>query len=279
MCRWIAYRGRDIALEDYVTVPEHSLTAQSLAALESTASTNGDGFGLGWYGKHPEPGVYHETRPAWSDENLRYLCRHLHSHLFFAHVRAATGTAVTRQNCHPFASGHWMFMHNGFIGSWNRLRRKVENLIPDALYPSRTGTTDSEAVFLAMMGAGLEADPLAAAEATISRLRAMVNEDGHRERLRFTSALTNGRDLYAFRLSENDSANSLYFREESGEVVVVSEPLDRSGTWNQVPENHVLVATHGRAAEIRPFSLAVPNHSAKERTQPMRVVARNRQRN
>jgi len=273
MCRWIAYRGRDIPLEDYVTVPEHSLTAQSLAALESTASTNGDGFGLGWYGAHPEPGLYHETRPAWSDENLRYLCRHLHSHLFFAHVRAATGTAVTRQNCHPFASGRWMFMHNGFVGSWNRLRRKVESLIPDALYPSRIGTTDSEAVFLAIMGAGLEADPIAAAEATLRRICTLVNEDGRRERLRFTSALTNGRDLYAFRFAENDAPNSLYFREESDEVVVVSEPLDRTGRWTQVPPNHVLVARQGSAAEIHPFS---PGASVvgKERTQSMRVVGR-----
>jgi glutamine amidotransferase len=272
MCRWIAYRGLDIPLEDYVTVPEHSLTAQSLAALESTASTNGDGFGLGWYGAHPEPGLYHETRPAWSDENLRYLCRHLHSHLFFAHVRAATGTAVTRQNCHPFASGRWMFMHNGFVGSWNRLRRKVEGLIPDALYPSRIGTTDSEAVFLAILGAGLDSDPIAASEATLRRICTLVNEDGHRERLRFTSALSNGRDLYAFRFAENDTSNSLYFREESDQVVVVSEPLDRTGTWTQVPENHVLVAKRGQAAEILPFSPAAP--AAKERTQSMRVVGR-----
>ena len=126
MCRWIAYRGETTAFEHYVTEPEHSLVTQSLRALEATTGTNGDGFGLGWYGDHPEPGLYREVRPAWSDENLRYLCRHLHSHLFFAHVRAATGTAVTRQNCHPFACGRWMFMHNGFIGSWNRLRRKVE---------------------------------------------------------------------------------------------------------------------------------------------------------
>jgi glutamine amidotransferase len=273
MCRWIAYRGRDIALEDYVTVPEHSLTAQSLRALESAASTNGDGFGLGWYGTHPEPGLYHETRPAWSDENLRYLCRHLHSHLFFAHVRAATGTAVTRQNCHPFASGRWMFMHNGFVGSWNRLRRKVENLIPDAIYPSRVGTTDSEAMFLAILGAGLESKPLAAAEVTLRRICALVNEDGHREGLRFTSALTNGRDLYAFRFAENDTSNSLYFREESDEVVVVSEPLDRTGTWTQVPANHVLVAKRGCAVELLPFSPAA-SVVRKERTQPMRVVGR-----
>src|SRR4051812_7858686 len=124
MCRWIAYRGETTTFEHYVTEPEHSLVTQSLRALEGTTCTNGDGFGLGWYGDHPEPGLYRETRPAWSDENLRYLCRHLRSHLFFAHVRAATGTAVTRQNCHPFACGRWMFMHNGFVGGWSRLRRR-----------------------------------------------------------------------------------------------------------------------------------------------------------
>src|SRR5688572_22397997 len=146
MCRWIAYRGETIPLEQYVTAPAHSLVVQSVRALESTASTNGDGFGLGWYGEHPEPGLYREVRPAWSDENLRYLCRHIHSHLYFAHVRASTGTPVTRPNCHPFACGRWLFMHNGTIGNWTRIRRQVESLIPDELYGSRIGTTDSEAI-------------------------------------------------------------------------------------------------------------------------------------
>jgi len=165
MCRWIAYRGEMTALEHYVTEPDHSLISQSIHALEATASVNGDGFGLGWYGTHPEPGLYREIRPAWSDENLRYLCRHLQSHLFFAHVRAATGTAITRVNCHPFACGQWLFMHNGFVGNWSRLRRKVEGLIPDQLYPQRNGTTDTEAIFLAIMGAGIE-HPLAATDST-----------------------------------------------------------------------------------------------------------------
>src|SRR5580704_17703693 len=127
MCRWIAYRGETTALEHYVTEPAHSLISQSIQALESTTSINGDGFGLGWYGTHPEPGLYREIRPAWSDDNLRYLCRHLQSHLFFAHVRSATGTPITRPNCHPFACARWMFMHNGLIGSWNRLRRHVRS--------------------------------------------------------------------------------------------------------------------------------------------------------
>jgi predicted glutamine amidotransferase len=264
MCRWIAYRGQVTALENYVTEPEHSLAAQSLAALESTASINGDGFGLGWYGSHPEPGLYRETRPAWSDENLRYLCRHLFSHLFFAHVRAATGTAVMRPNCHPFASGRWLFMHNGFIGNWNRLRRKVENLIPEALYPSRLGTTDSEAVFLAIMGAGIDADPVAATETVVRILCNFINENDVGERLRFTAALTNGVDLYAFRFAENDIANSLYFSERAGDVIVVSEPLDCHSEWTEIPPSHVLVAKKNRDVEIIPFSPLIKDGETKE---------------
>jgi predicted glutamine amidotransferase len=273
MCRWIAYRGETTAFEHYVTEPEHSLVTQSLRALEAATGTNGDGFGLGWYGDHPEPGLYRETRPAWSDENLRYLCRHLHSHLFFAHVRAATGTAVTRQNCHPFACGPWMFMHNGFIGSWNRLRRRVENMIPDPLYPSRIGTTDSEAVFLAMVGAGLDQDPLKATRSVVQQLCNLVNEGGHRERMRFTAALANGRDLFAFRFAENDSANSLYFREDGDRLIVVSEPFDKEPDWIEVPTNHALVAKSSKSAEIVPFLPTREDTRKQEHSQKQRVIA------
>lgn len=274
MCRWIAYRGEITAFEPYVTEPEHSLVAQSLRALESTAGTNGDGFGLGWYGHHTEPGLYRETRPAWSDENLRYLCRHLQSHLFFAHVRAATGTAVTRQNCHPFACGRWLFMHNGFVGSWNRLRRKVEALIPDPLYPSRLGSTDSEAVFLAIVGAGIEQDPLEATRSVLRALCELVNEDGLHERLRFTSALSNGHDLFAFRFAENDRANSLYFREDGQQVIVVSEPYDKEADWTEVPPNYVLVARARQRAEMVPIFDANSLGLEWEHKRSQRVIGR-----
>lgn len=254
MCRWIAYSGKNIALEHYVTESEHSLVTQSINALESMSSTNGDGFGLGWYGEHSEPGLYREIRPAWSDENLRYLCRHLHSHLFFAHVRAATGTAVTRQNCHPFACGRWLFMHNGFVGSWSRLRRRVEGLIPDPLYPSRIGTTDSEALFLAAMGTGIERDPVLAMQRVLAAVSEYANEGTHSDPVRFTAALANGEDLYAFRFAVNDRPNSLYYRAAENGVVVVSEPLDRDqARWQTVPDNHVLVARRNAAVELQPL--------------------------
>src|SRR4029079_3834684 len=66
MCRWIAYRGETIPLEQYVTAPAHSLVVQSVRALESTASTNGDGFGLGWDREDPEPRPYSGVRSGVS---------------------------------------------------------------------------------------------------------------------------------------------------------------------------------------------------------------------
>jgi predicted glutamine amidotransferase len=254
MCRWIAYRGAETALAHYVTEPENSLISQSRHALEATSSTNGDGFGLGWYDGEPEPGLYHEIRPAWSDENLQHLCRHIRAHHFFAHVRASTGTAVMRSNCHPFVCGNWIFMHNGFIANWSRLRRSVERLIPDELYPSRLGTTDSEAIFLAIVGAGVAEDPLGATARTMTRLAHLVGGDAGDDKLRFTAALSNGRDLYAFRYAMNDGANSLYYRERDHETVIVSEPLDLNrASWTIVPENHAIVALHGEPARVMPF--------------------------
>ena len=254
MCRWIAYRGETIPLEQYVTAPAHSLVVQSLRALESTAGTNGDGFGLGWYGEHPEPGLYREVRPAWSDENLRYLCRHIRSHLYFAHVRASTGTPITRPNCHPFACGRWMFMHNGLIGNWSRLRRKVEALIPDELYGSRIGTTNSEAVFLAIIG------------------RRRRQGSGRRDRARAGDADRHGHGtaqgaVALHRGARQRPATSMpsatpptttptrsIIGESGGNVVIVSEPLDTERAhWKPVPPGHVIVAKAGKPVELAPF--------------------------
>ncbi len=100
-------------------------------------------------------------------------------------------------------------MHNGFVGGWNRVRRRVEGMIPDALYPSRVGTTDSEALFLTIMGQGGTRDPLGATERVLQTVTHMAAEGSTPDQFRFTAALTNGRDLYAFRYAAHDSANKL----------------------------------------------------------------------
>jgi ergothioneine biosynthesis protein EgtC len=238
MCRWIAYCGEPIFIEDFVTIPEQSLVVQSQASREAKSIVNGDGFGLGWYGERAEPGIFRDLRPAWSDENLLSLARQIRSRLFFAHVRASTGTAIMRANCHPFAHGRWMFMHNGGIGDWSSVRRPVEAGIPDDLFQHRGGTTDSEAMFLLLIANGLETDAPRAFRRTIAYVERVMAEAGNQTPLRFTAAATNGHSVHAVRYSTQIVPETLYMRRihRANGHLIASEPLDDGRTdWEAVP--------------------------------------------
>jgi predicted glutamine amidotransferase len=252
MCRWLAYKGEPTYLETLISTPSHSLIAQSLRADEAKSPTNGDGFGIGWYGERDTPGLYREIRPAWSDENLRSLCAQVRARLFFAHVRASTGTAIARANCHPFALGRFMFMHNGQVGNYGAVKRGIEMLIPDGLYTHRVGTTDSEALFLAALASGVEEDPVLAFARTLNNILALMQAAQATEALRFTSALSDGVNLYAFRWASDHRAPTLYYRDTPANFVVVSEPLDgERGCWKEVPQGFALVARAGERVQVR----------------------------
>src|SRR5947209_1999963 len=148
MCRWLAYSGAPIALAEALYAPAHSLIDQSLHSDLGAEPTNGDGFGIGWYDDAPNPGVFRSIEPAWNDANLREISGHIHSGRFFAHIRAAIGSAVQQANCHPFRHGHWLWMHNGYIAEFPTLRRDLVLAIDPALFPELSGQTDSEVMFL-----------------------------------------------------------------------------------------------------------------------------------
>ena len=92
--------------------------------------------------------------------------------------------------------------------------------------------------------------------------------------MRFTAALANGRDLFAFRFAANDKANTLYFREDGERLIVVSEPFDKDPNWIEVPPNHVLIALASQSAEVVPFLPAFTTEQQEEPLQMQRVVAR-----
>jgi glutamine amidotransferase len=236
MCRWAAYLGEPIFLEDIVSAPSHSLIAQSHCAQQAKTATNGDGFGVAWYGERDEPGLYRDILPAWSDPNLTNLCRQVRSRLFLAHVRASTTGGTSRANCHPFACGRWAFMHNGQIGDFAAIRRALENGLPDTLYASRHGTTDSELLFLIMLDEGLDAEPHGAAERAVARVIAAARRAGVEPHIRLTAAFTDGEQLYAVRYATDRFAPTLYLSESKSGRSLVSEPLDGNGpAWRPVP--------------------------------------------
>ena len=252
MCRFLAYSGEPVFLSDLVCAPTHSLVHQSLHAEQGKTETSGDGFGLGWYGERPEPGVYRDISPAWSDENLVNLCGQVRARTFFAHVRASTGTATARTNCHPFVNGRHLFMHNGQIGGYLRIKRRLEALIPDALYDGRRGSTDSEALFLLALANGLAEDPIGAMAETLATVRDLMRGAGITEPLRFTALLTDGDDLVAYRWACDARPPSLYYRQTETGLVVVSEPIDGAKDgWQVVPKGGTLRARRGGPVTVK----------------------------
>ena len=220
LCRWLAYSGSPVLLEDLLFKPEHSLIDQSLHSQLGAKTTNGDGFGVGWYGVGDTPGVYHSIEPAWNDRNLRELAGTRRSPLVFAHIRASTGTAVQQTNCHPFRHGRWLWMHNGAIrGLRPREARPGARRRPE-LYPEIEGSTDSEMFFYLALTFGLEEDPprrsqrgrrLHRGDRPAARRRASDPDDG-RDHGR--------RDIWAFRYSSEGDSRSLFFSTDVRDAAV-----------------------------------------------------------
>jgi predicted glutamine amidotransferase len=274
MCRWLAYYGDPIPIETLVLQRENSLIDQSLHSREGATTTNGDGFGVGWYDElGGTPALYKSVHPAWNDRNLRELAAHVRSPLFFAHIRASTGTAVQETNTHPFRYGHWLFMHNGLVRDFATVRREYLLAIDPELIPSIEGSADSELLFYLALTFGLEDDPLTALELMAGFVEDVGERNGVEHPLQMSVAATDGQRIIAARYSSEHDSRSLYFstaiaalRERHPEIAelellsdearaVVSEPLgDLSGAWNPVPESAIGIVQAGEDEmyEFRP---------------------------
>ena len=255
MCRLAAYLGPSRPLSEIILDPRHSLIAQSQEALEAKLSVNGDGFGFAWYGAKPEPGLYKDILPAWSDNNLLSLCQHISAPLFLAHVRASTQGETARANCHPFTHGNWSFMHNGQTGSFTALRRPLVASLPDDLYALRKGSTDSELMFLLLLRAGLADDPEHACRRMIAQMADTAQSVGVPAFFRQTCVFSDGQSLYCFRYASDGRSPTLYVSRafSGGGLVVASEPLDRRPEhWTMITPNQLvrLDATDQRSFDL-----------------------------
>jgi predicted glutamine amidotransferase len=265
MCRWLAYSGSPVLLEELIYKPKHSLIDQSLHSRLGAETTNGDGFGVGWYGEGDTPGVFHSIEPAWNDRNLRELAGHVKSGLVFAHIRAATATPVQLTNCHPFRHGKWLWMHNGVIYDFHRVKRDLVLAVDPELYPEIEGSTDSEVFFYLALTLGLEDDPPNAVQDAVGFIEETGRRHGVEHPIQMTVATTDGESIWAFRYSSEGRSRSLFFSTDLKTLkmlypddsrfqelddesrLVVSEPLGSLvGAWNEVPESSWGVVQPGR---------------------------------
>ncbi len=279
MCRWLAYSGAPILMEEVLYGGTNSLVDQSLHSRLGAEPTNGDGFGVGWYGAPETPGVYRSTEPAWNDQNLRELAGHISSPLFFTHIRAAIGSAVQQTNCHPFRHGRRLFMHNGYINELATVKRDLVLAVDPSLYPHIEGQADTELLFYLALTFGLEDDPLVAIERAIGFVEDVATRHGVPHPFQGTVATTDGESIWAVRYSSERNSRSLFYttdvptlrklqpeREDLKKFsddarLIVSEPLgDVPGVWNEVPESTCGVVGPG-GEEMRPFLPKAPSTS------------------
>jgi glutamine amidotransferase len=269
----MAWFGQPVLIEELLFKTQHGIVDQSLHARMGAEPTNGDGFGLGWYGTGEGPGVFRSIEPAWADPNLRELAAHIESPVFLVHVRAAIGSPVQETNCHPFRHGPWLFVHNGYIADFQALRRELMFAIDPALFPHVYGSTDTEVVFHLALSFGLEDDPIRALERTVGLIEATARRAGTSVHVQGTFGVSNGETLWAVRYATDGSARSLFAscdvesirhlhpesprfaRLTPDDRLVVSEPFsDLPGVWQEIPAGTALTVRRGGVFDERTFT-------------------------
>ena len=281
MCRFTLYLGPPVRMSTLLTEPSHSLMRQSYQARERAEPTNGDGFGVGWYAPrlNDEPAVFHQVTPAWSSRNLFSMAKVIASPCVMAHVRAASpGSDVNLANCHPFAWGNYLLMHNGRIGSFRKVRRRLLESLTDQAFDIVKGSTDTEHLFAVFVDEivrnGCPVDPGGRGAPTndgahelarrlmaaIQRVLVLVAEEPGGEASFLNVAVSDGKHAAVCRYTddEREAPETLYYLhgelyepagrafaeprpEDHGEAIVVSsERLTEDPRWREVPAGAVL---------------------------------------
>lgn len=285
MCRFALYIGEPITLSSLITQPEHSIIRQSYKSKEREEPLNGDGFGVAWYDRElsKRPAVFRDVSPAWNNQNLINISRVTRSPCILAHIRAATaGLPVTQLNCHPFAWGPFAFMHNGTVGGFHAIRRRIRESLSDEAYEAVLGSTDSEHVFGLFIDRYQEADGKDTIERMASALLAAISDvERFCRKARVTEpsllnmAMSDGHCAVVTRYISDGSedANTLYVQTgrvhvgEEGVVqvlppegginaaVVASEPLGTAVEWTRVQPNELVIVYPDCTVEHRPIVL------------------------
>ncbi|MFC1795699.1 class II glutamine amidotransferase [Pseudomonadota bacterium] len=287
MCRFIAYLGQPIIIDELLLKPSNSLVHQSYSAGEMPEILNGDGFGLGWYAHHisERPGLFRSITPAWNNSNLLYNASLIQTDCLFAHIRAASEGVISESNTHPFHYEQFLMMHNGVVPGFPLIKRKLLALLNDEMFLWIQGQTDSEHIFALLMqhindmrgsAAALSEEHIKQCfQKTFDVLQQLRTEAGINEvASTFNMMVTDGYRILGTRYSSNpdEQSRTLYYssgsryecedgvsrmvRDGTNEkaVLIVSEKLSQnSGEWIRIPDNHFIAVDQDKNVHLSPM--------------------------
>lgn len=297
MCRFVAYLGEPILVEDIIIKPTNSLIHQSYDAEESTMTVNGDGFGLGWYNSkvRREPGLFTSILPAWNDQNLLSNASIIRTNCFLAHVRAATTGSVSLENCHPFRYDEYLMMHNGGIEDFERIKYDLVSLIDEEAFLWIKGQNDTQYILALFMTnfrkLGIEKPAshqnlVACFNKTFADIEKLKQNKGIDSISNYNIVLSNGKRMVATRYCTDPEIDnrSLHFAEniscsidkhngdlklddvnslERSAALISSEKLTGDKhLWKEIPKNHMIIIESDMDVSLHQLA-DVKNHVLK----------------
>jgi len=163
-------------------------------------------------------------------------------------VRDATPPSPIEETCTaPFASGPWLFAHNGEVKGFRTGGRGVLlGQLSDRRAAEIESSADSEVLFamvLDRLDAG--AGPPEALQAVVETVLTLTGG-------RLNMVLTNGHAVAA--TACGDSLFLLQPQDPAAGCVVASEPYDDAPEWRAVPDGSVVQADAARSARIEAMS-------------------------
>jgi len=260
MCRHLAYLGPPVTVRALVLDPPYGLARQAWAPRRQRHGTmNVDGFGIGWYADgDPVPARYRRAGPIWADPGLADLARVTRTRALLAAVRSATeGCESGAAAAAPYASGRWLFSHNGVLNGWPAATACLGTGLPAADLLAVEARCDSALAW------ALVAGRLKAGTPPGQALASVIADFGHHGITgRFNFLLTDGEVISATAAGDTLCYRAAGRHTPAGPgVVVASEPGDDEPGWTEVPEGSVLTAT-ADAVEVRPLPMTPPPPAA-----------------
>ncbi|MBQ0971908.1 ergothioneine biosynthesis protein EgtC [Streptomyces griseoincarnatus] len=237
MCRHLAYVGPAESLGALLVGPSHGLYRQSWAPRRQRHGTvNADGFGVGWYAEgDPVPARYRRAGPVWADLSFTDLARVVRTEALLAAVRDATlSGADAEAAAAPFASGAWLFSHNGAVPGWPGSLAPLAATLPAEDLLSLEARNDSAFVWALVLARLRAGDAMGQALAdTVAEVAATAPQ------ARLNLLLTDGATVAATAWGDT----LWYLTRPGGGTVVASEPHDDDPHWQEVPDRTLLAAS------------------------------------
>jgi len=143
MCRLFAFRS-------VVPSQVHRSLVGAENALLHQSTLHPDGWGVAYY--HGGcPHVIKSVTSAIDDRIFKRVSGIVASETVVAHLRRATAGELDILNTHPFQFGKWIFVHNGNIKDFQKVRSKLIGEILPEFQRYILGTTDSEVFFFLIL--------------------------------------------------------------------------------------------------------------------------------